>query len=434
MNASRLLLTAPLIAFLGSCCDNGPYAVMLDGKEETEVAVKGGTMEEVALTQPAAPNEVQDVTEPKVMEEAKPETPSFETGMNIIAETLPDQAKSFLPVTKKIHALLKKDEVTKMKPYTETAPAAGGATFDLVPIPGGEFQIGSPDGEKGRGKDEAPQKTVKIEPFWMATTETTWALYRNFMENGKGRNKDGTLNTDGNLKTSEPPFEKSPPLLDAISQPTPPYMPMHFGLADSAGYDPKYPAIAMTQHAASKFCEWLSAQTGHYYRLPTEAEWEYACRAGTTTAYSFGDDPAKLGDYAWYFENSEMSYQPVGKKKANPWGLFDMHGNVSEWTLSSYHETYSGYQDGVLNPLTLTQQRYPRVTRGGHWDADAIDLRSAKRAPSKQAWKMIDPQDPKSLWYHTNTQWLGFRVIRPAKVPSVEEMHLLWNTGPGKRF
>jgi len=356
-----------------------------------------------------------------------------EKTVTILPGERPASAETFFPVTQKIYETLKTTPEGKMKAYTETLSEADGAKFDLVPIPGGEFQIGSPTSEPNRRSDEGPVRTIKIEPFWMATTETTWGLYRSFMENGDSRNKDGTLNQDGDLLTPEPPFAGSQQLLDVISQPTPPYIPMHFGLGEEAGYDAAYPAISMTQHAASKFCEWLTAQTGHYYRLPTEAEWEYACRAGTTTSYSFGDDVSKLGDYAWYVDNSDFTYHPVGQKKPNPWGLYDMHGNVREWTLDAYLPDYQKHPQKALNPLSLSPQRYPRVTRGGDWDADPEDLRSAARLPSKKAWKFNDPQRPRSIWYHTAIPKLGFRVIRPLKIPPLTEVHLLWNTGPGTR-
>ena len=266
----------------------------------------------------------------------------------------------------------------------------------------------------------------------MAKTEITWAIYQRFIENGQSRNKDGTLNLDGDIYSPEPPIASSPTTIDAISQPTPPYMPMHFDMADSVGYGKNLPAIAITQHSASKFCEWLSAQTGHYYRLPTEAEWEYACRAGTTTAYSFGDDVSKLGDYAWFTDNSDYTYHPVGQKKPNPWGLHDMHGNAIEWTLNAHTGDYAAVKNGNTNPLSLSPMRYPRIARGGGWEDDPEQLRSAARTISDPNWKMQDPQIPKSLWYHSDNQAIGFRIIRPLTVPSVEEMHLLWNTGPGK--
>ena len=126
--------------------------------------------------------------------------------------------------------------------------------------------------------------------------------------------------------------------------------------------------------------------------------------------------------------------RPVGKKKPNPWGLYDMHGNVREWTLDSYLESYEQHPEGEGSPLALSSKRYSRVTRGGDWELKAKDLRSGARCPSKRNWKVLDPQDPKSIWYYTNAWGLGFRVIRPAENPSLEEMHLLWNTGPGERF
>jgi formylglycine-generating enzyme required for sulfatase activity len=189
----------------------------------------------------------------------------------------------------------------------------------------------------------------------------------------------------------------------------------------------------MTEHAANKYCQWLSAQTGHFYRLPTEAEWEYACRAGTTTAYSFGDDAAELGEYAWYYDNSDEKYQQVGKKKPNPWGLHDMHGNVMEWTADQFVPDYFQRLRGkAANPFVRPQTLYPRTVRGGGWDDDAEQLRSAFRRGSDASWKQQDPQLPKSVWYFTDAQWLGFRIVRPKNVPSVEEMYFYWNSATNK--
>jgi formylglycine-generating enzyme required for sulfatase activity len=190
----------------------------------------------------------------------------------------------------------------------------------------------------------------------------------------------------------------------------------------------------MTQHAANSYCKWLSAKTGHFYRLPTEAEWEYACRAGTTTAYSFGDDPARLDDYAWYAKNSDFKYQKVGTKKPNPWGLHDMHGNVAEWCLDQY--TPEGYQQFVeavtRDPWVRATTPYPHVVRGGSWEDKADKLRSAARRGSDPDWKIQDPQLPKSIWYHTDAQFLGFRIVRPLKVPSAEECSKYWTSGVEK--
>ena len=122
----------------------------------------------------------------------------------------------------------------------------------------------------------------------------------------------------------------------------------------------------MTQLAAIKFCEWLSAITGKFYRLPTEAEWEYACRAGSDGAYSFGNDFNELKEYAWYADNSNEKYQKVGQKKPNSWGVYDMHGNVAEWTLDQYIATaYKKRKKDVVNPYEAATKTYPRVVRGG---------------------------------------------------------------------
>ena len=319
-----------------------------------------------------------------------------------------------IELTGKIRELIvagsKEASADQLKGYQETVKKTG-KEFAMVPIPGGEFLMGSPETEKDRKPDEGPQVKVKIEPFWMGATEVTWDLYMPFMVTPDARWKDGSK------KTLNPKDEP----VDAISSPTAPYTDMTFGMGQDG-----YPAISMTEHAA---------QTGHFYRLPTEAEWEYAARAGTTTAWSFGDDASKIGDYAWYFENSDGKTQQVAQKKPNPWGLHDIHGNAAEWTLDQYDPTYYGAMAALVQtgaaplpwnkPVTL----YPRSVRGGTWDDDPKDLRSAARRGSKDTWKVMDPQLPKSIWYHTSAQFLGMRLVRPLRVPSVEEMHDAWNLG-----
>lgn len=290
-----------------------------------------------------------------------------------------------------------------MKSYVETIPGTE-LKFELVPIPGGEFMMGSPDSEPKRGEDEGPQHSVKIAPFWMGKHEVTWDEYDQFAFSLDLKKKK----REGVNLAGQPQTEKN---ADAVTRPTPPYADETFGFGRKG-----QPAICITHHAAMEYCRWLSAKTGKLYRLPTEAEWEYACRAGSKTAYSFGDSPEQLEDYAWYVENAEKP-QAVGKKKPNAWGLFDMHGNVAEWCVDHYiPDFYKRFaQDkAVLGPVAMpTAKEYSYVARGGSWDDDADKLRSAARRGSNPEWSVQDPQRPQSIWWHTDATFVGFRIVRP---------------------
>ena len=327
-----------------------------------------------------------------------------------------DDIKLVKKIREKIMEISTEKTEADMKDYKTKIPKSG-VEFEMVAIKGGEFMMGSPDDEKGRFDDEGPQHKVKVDPFWMGKYEVTWNMYEPFQITGIARNKDGS--------PEQVPEGAEP--VDIVSSPTTPYQEMSFGMGSDG-----FPAICMTQHAAQKFCEWLSAQTGHYYRLPTEAEWEYACRAGTTGAFSCPED--ELADHAVMDpEQVRVGYEKVGTKKPNPWGLYDMHGNVMEWVLDQYiPDAYSKRKGLSENPLDIPDALYPRVARGGSWYDPPEELRSARRIFSDPSWKDQDPQLPKSIWYHTDAQWLGMRIIRPLKVPEAEELHKIWNMGMGE--
>jgi formylglycine-generating enzyme required for sulfatase activity len=285
-----------------------------------------------------------------------------------------------------------------MKPYKEAIPDSD-VKFDMVPIAGGKFTLGSSESEQGRGKDEGPQREIEIHPFWMGRCEVTWDEFDLFAESAVLKDETEKLK-DRKLE------------LDGITRPTPPYTDMTFGFGKAG-----FPAICMTHHAAMEYCRWLSAKTGKWYRLPTEAEWEYACRAGTKTRYFFGDDPAKLDEYAWHLENADGKPHPVGKKKPSPWGLHDIHGNVSEWVIDQYEKEAYGklpVDKLSLSPVILpNDRRFPHIVRGGSWDDEPPLLRSAARRASNREWLRQDPQRPQSIWWLTEGQFVGFRVVRP---------------------
>lgn len=285
-----------------------------------------------------------------------------------------------------------------MRPYLE-AIGSSSIKFEMMPVPGGEFVMGSPSSEAGRAADEGPPHAVLIRPFWIGKFEVTWDEYDQFAFNDKSDEE-------------HEPAAPKPATADAVTRPTPPYADESFGFGKG-----RMPAISMTHHAAMEYCRWLSEKTGKTYRLATEAEWEYACRAGAkiATAYAFGDDVTKLGEYAWYTENSDAQPHPVGKKKPNAWGLYDMHGNVAEWVLDEYDKDfYATVKARAINPVLLpTEKRYPNVVRGGSWDDDAARLRSAARRASNADWSKRDPQRPQSIWWHTEAIMVGFRIVRP---------------------
>lgn len=298
------------------------------------------------------------------------------------------------------------------KGYIQNIPGTP-EVIEMAFIPGGTFSMGSPKSEQGHFGDEGPQHLVEVAPFWMGKFEITWDLYELFISRVIDKKRPATVSG------KEVEIDVA-----AVSGATQPYTEMSFGMGVEG-----YPAICMTQLAAVKFCEWLSAMTGNFYRLPTEAEWEYACRAGTKTAYSFGDNPSNLDIYAWHEGNSGGAYHKVGQKEPNPWGLYDMHGNVSEWTLDQYVPTVynTRKRKTVDNPLQTPTKTYPRVVRGGAWSDKPNRLRSAARRPSSKKWKKRDPQIPKSLWWHTDAPFVGFRVVRPLETPSPLDQNKYWN-------
>ena len=193
--------------------------------------------------------------------------------------------------------------------YSEKIPKSN-KSIDMIYIPGGEYKMG----------DINKNSDTKVSSFWISKYEITWEVYNSFMEYERTENKE--------FKVANKVI-----YVDGISKPTEPYTDMTFGM----GYE-GYPAVNMTHYSATKFCKWLSLISGNYYRLPTEAEWEYACRAGSESKYYFGDNVNDIDYYAWHKNNSSGKYHKVGQKKPNDLGLYDMIGNVSEWVADSYKE------------------------------------------------------------------------------------------------
>ena len=240
--------------------------------------------------------------------------------------------------------------------------------LEMIELPGGEFWMGSPETEPDRYRDETRHR-VRVSPFAMAKVPVTQKLYQEVMEQSPSYFKGESL-----------PVE-TVDWFDAVR--------FCNKLSERVGLRPCYrivePAPKKTegeeaQAEAQPDVEW--DQTADGYRLPTEAEWEYACRAGTKTAYSFGDDAVPLGEYAWFDGNSENRTHEVGRKKPNGWGLSDLYGNVWEWCWDWYGE-YQVSSDNDKSVSLVCPIGPPsgagRVLRGGSFAYEPRFLRSADR-------------------------------------------------------
>ncbi len=286
---------------------------------------------------------------------------------------------------------------TAFLPYSQKIPGIN-ISFKLVPISSGTFLMGSDARDKFADKDETPKHSVKISAFWMGAYEVTYDEYEAFTQD------------ENYSQNSE---------LDAITRPSQPYIDMTLGMGKAGGY----PANSMQQYGALMYCKWLFQKTGIFFRLPTEAEWEYGSRAGATTPYPFASDLSDLPKYAWFKNNSGNRYHKVGELKPNAWGLYDMLGNVAEWTMDQYDEnSYGKFQPGTSDPVVLPTSRHPRTVKGGSFRDEAEKLRPADRLKSDLVWNRRDPQEPKSKWWNADAPFVGFRIVRPFIQPSKEEI------------
>lgn len=310
-----------------------------------------------------------------------------------------------------------------MVPYTTEIPGTG-IEFEMVPVPGGTFLLGSPEDEAGRNDDEGPQIEIVVEPFWMGRHEVTWGEFQEYMAL---HDYFKEFQTRGIREVTEDR------MIDAVTAPSSLYDP---SFTFDAGDDPQQPAATMTQYSAMQYTKWLSILTGRFYRLPGEAEWEYACRGGTLTPWSFGDDASQIEDYAWLDDNADWERHVVGEKKPNPFGLYDMHGNVAEWVLDQYQPEGYVHLDPnrswtAIEAINWPTDPDPYVARGGSWESLSDELRSAARlASNNEEWKIEDPNVPKSPWWFTTepSTGVGFRLLRPWREPeSRDEKEKYWN-------
>jgi eukaryotic-like serine/threonine-protein kinase len=234
---------------------------------------------------------------------------------------------------------------------TKVLDLGKGVKLEMIYLQGGSFLMGSPSDEKDRDSDEGPVHTVELDGFWIGKYTVTQLQYQSIIDKAPFYFQSEIIHEKGFLG---------------------------IGRKTERRINPHYPAETVSWNDAMEFCRKLSQRTGKTFTLPTEAQWEYACRAGTTTRYYFGDNDRYLKEYGWFNKNSNKQTHPIGQKKPNVWGLYDMHGNVWEWCLDWYGENYYS-QSPRRNPAGPGSGSY-RVRRGGSWSYNAGLCRSAYRS------------------------------------------------------
>lgn len=273
--------------------------------------------------------------------------------------------------------------------------------FKMIPIVGGKFSLGSSSLDKLAEMDEIPSKNVEISDFWVGETEVTYDLFQLYLD-----------------ETKDPA-----PEVDGITRPSKPYIDFTLGM----GKVGNFPANSMQQYSALMFCKWLYKKTGVFYRLPTEAEWEYIAKKCFST--NILSDGNILGEYEWFSDNADNKYHKVASKKPNKLGLYDFFGNVAEWTMDEYETNY--YEKiavGTKDPVNVKTKRYPVTVRGGHYKSPLRDLRPSNRTKSEADWNRRDPQVPKSKWWNADAPFIGFRLVRPKKSKSPEEIEAFFES------
>lgn len=305
-------------------------------------------------------------------------------------------------------------------PYTETIPGTD-IRFEMIPIPGGTYQMGSPANQPGRNDDEGPLIDVVVDPMWVCKTEVRWIEYKQFM---------GMYKVFKSFVSRDMREVNDDNKVDAVTTPTELYEP---SFTFEYGEDEQQPAVTMTQFAAKQYTKWLSKMIDLQYRIPTEAEWEWAARAGTQTAYFWGDSPEDIDQYAWYVSNSPDGPSKVGLKKPNPFGLYDMLGNVAEWTVDAHpeggYQQFAGKKVNATEAIKSVEEGGLRVARGGSWEMEPDQCRCAARLFSEdEDWKEEDPNIPLSPWWFTNdpSRGVGMRIVRSWKPLSDERIKKFW--------